>query len=183
MFKHFKLFVLFIFLFLISPQFIFSQDGQYVAFTKEFTTVAEMASSSMLVVNLTSEEKVTGTYYEYKNNNWEQAGNFSAARTKNSFTGEGVEGAFNGDNVTVGQYKGFLTPYVAGTYLVNGSKGKVVKITQDGPFLEVTNENNETSKGVIAGETMFLMIDWDRIGIVGNNGQISVKDGVDWIKE
>lgn len=179
----FKYLTFLIFLFLTAPQFILSQDGQYVAFTKEFTTVEEMASSSILVVNLASEVKVTGTYYEYKNNNWEQAGNFTAARTKNSFTGEGVEGTFNGDDVTVGQYKGFLTPYVAGTYLVNGSKGKVVKITQDGPFLEVTNESNETSKGIIVGETMFLMIGWDRIGIVGNNGQISVKDGVDWIKE
>lgn len=180
MFKYLTLLILFV---LSAPQFIFSQDGQYVAFTKEFTTVEEMASSSMLIVNLASEVKVTGTYYEYKNNNWEQTGNFTATRTKNSFKGEGVEGTFTDDDVTVGQYKGYLTPYVAGMYLVNGVKGKIVKITQDGPFLEVTNENNETSKGVIAGETMFLMIGWDRIGIVGNNGKISVKDGVDWIKE
>lgn len=180
MFKYLTLIMLFV---LAAPQFIFSQDGQYVAFTKEFTTVEGMASSGMLVVDLSSEVKVTGTYYEYKNNNWEPAGNFTATRTKNSFKGEGVEGTFNGDDVTVGQYKGYLTPYIAGMYLVNGVKGKIIKITQDGPFLEVTNENNETSKGVIAGETMFLMIDWDRIGIVGNNGQISVKDGVDWIKQ
>jgi hypothetical protein len=179
-FKHFLLIIFFV---SIAPQFLFSQDGQYVAFNKEFTTVEQMASAGIVVVNLTSETKVTGTYYQYKNNNWEVTGNFTAERSKNSFKGEGVEGTFNGDDVTVGNYKGYLTPYVAGTYYVNGNKDKIVKITQDGPFLEVTDENNETSKGVIVGETMFLMTAWDRIGIVGDKGQISVKDGVDWIKE
>ncbi|HEX2786478.1 MAG TPA: hypothetical protein VHP32_01130 [Ignavibacteria bacterium] len=181
--KMFKPLFLIIALVFFAPQFSFSQDGQYVAFNKEFTTVEQMASAGLLVVNLASETKVTGTYYEWKNNNWEATGNFTAERTKNSFKGEGVEGTFNGDNVTVGSYNGFLIPYVAGTYFVNGNKNKIVKITQDGPFLDVTNENNETSKGVIVSETMFLMTAWDRIGIVGDKGQISVKDGVDWIKE
>lgn len=181
--KMFKPLFLIIALVFLAPQFSFSQDGQYIAFNKEFTTVEQMASAGLLVVSLASETKVTGTYYEYKNNNWESAGNFTAERTKNSFKGEGVEGTFNGDNVTVGSYKGFLIPYIAGTYFVNGNKNKIVKITQDGPFLDVTDESNETSKGVIVGETMFLMTAWDRLGIVGNNGQISVKDGVDWIKE
>lgn len=188
MYKYFLLLISFV---VFTPQFASAQLGQYAAFTNDFTTVEEMQSSGMLVIDLPSEEKLTGTYYEYKNNNWETSGSFTGERSQNSFKGDAeingkqsiVEGTFNGDEVTAGSYKGFLIPYVAGTYFVNGIKNKVVKITQDGPFLEVTNENNETSKGVINGETMFLMISWDRIGIVGNNGQISVKDGVDWIKE
>lgn len=188
MLKYFLLLISFIF---IVPQFSFAQLGQYAAFTNDFTTVEGMRSSGMLVINISSEEKLTGTYYNYKNNNWEVTGSFTAARSKNSFKGEAningtesaIEGNFNDDNVTAGNYKGFLIPYVAGTYFVNGNKDKVVKITQNGPFLEVTNENNGTSAAVIVSETMFLMIAWDRIGIVGNEGQISVQDGVDWIKE
>lgn len=120
----FKYLLQIIFFISITPQLSFSQDGQYVAFNKEFTTVEQMASAGMIVVNLASETKVTGTYYEYKNKNWESAGNFTAERTKDSFKGSGVEGTFSGDDVTVGQYKGYLTPYVAGTYYVNGNKNK-----------------------------------------------------------
>jgi hypothetical protein len=199
MFKHFILLALLVF---ITPQFLFSQDdGKYVLYNHESYTVADLKLTNMLVLDVQPRGnvfQVTGTYYEYHGKDWTSIGEMSGTLgSDGSFKGTGkivTEGEFNlnggikngyasiGKEKVASGYSGTLVKDISGIYYKDGNEDDVCRVAQNGPFLELIDENNNTSKGVIRNEMSLFAIDWNMQGGFGEKDKITFENNVKWTK-
>ncbi|HEX2786477.1 MAG TPA: hypothetical protein VHP32_01125 [Ignavibacteria bacterium] len=196
MFKHFTLLALLVF---ITPQFLFSQDdGKYVLYNNpEIKDVVDLKTTIMLVVDINSSKKVNGTYYEYRGNSWNIIGHLSGViegigkfngeakvyENKYKVTGTILDGSadIKREDENVG-YMGWHVPDIAGIYYKSSNENDVCRVAQDGPFLELIDENSNTSKGIIISKYTIYAIEWNKSGKIDLKDEIIFSDGIKWTK-
>lgn len=196
MFKHLTLIVFLVF---ITPQFLFSQEGKYALYNHVIYKSEDMKLTNMVVIDVQPRGdifQVTGTYYEYRGNGWNSIGSLGGTLKDGIFKGTGkiyseefnVNGGINNTNARISreeenstQYSGEQIPNISGIYYKDGNENDVCRVAQDGPFIELIDENNNTSKGVILNKSYIFAIDWNMQGGIMDKDQINIKNAK-WTK-